>query len=174
MDNHNPNSTASLTHIALSVAALIAGGGCIFFFSRWIPFPGMKYLLMSPYLSLVMTIVMRRIPASNLLLKINTVFGLIMSLVTLYMGLAIFMTGLLSQLVYNLLPGHSVKKIRFSAASYSAFTVLTALLISKFMIGGPIFEAIHPLWMLSATLIGFGLGILGTFPGMQVAARVRS
>ncbi len=172
MSKHD-ESTISLTRIALSVAALIAGGGCIFFFSRMVPVPGMKYLLMSPYLALVMAIVMKKIRTRFVIMKINAVFGLIMSMITIYMGLAIFLTGVLAQLVFFLIPEDFKYRIQFVAGSYSGFTVASALLVSKFFIGGPVFEAISPVWILSAAVLGFGMGILGSIPGLQVAMRLR-
>lgn len=162
----------TLTQLAMTVAALIAGGYVIFIVSSFFPLPGIKYLLMSPYLSLVIAIVMRNIHTKVAILKINTVFALIMSMINIYMGLAIFLTGFCTQIVATLLVSFKYV-VQLSAASYSAFTVGSALLVSRVVIGGPIFKLISWQWIVLATLISFILGLLGGILGNQMAFKVK-
>lgn len=163
--------TQIITRIAMTVAVLIAGGYAIFILSSLFPLPGVKYLLMTPYLSLIITVVLKTIHTRYVVLKINTVFALIMSIINIYMGLAILLTGICAQVVVMLL-GSFKYGVQLSAASYSAFTVGSALLVSRFLIGG-VFEHISVGWIATAAVLAFAMGLLGSILGNQIAYKVR-
>lgn len=165
------DNTTTMTQIAMSVAVLIAGGSVIFFLSTFVTLPGSKYVLMAPFLGMVMTICIETIHTSWLVLKINTVFGGIMSFVNLYMGLAIWITGLLTEAIVRVIP---IKKAEamITAIVYSAITVLTTLVICKFMIGGVVYKTITPTWMLTGTLLGGALGAFGGYYGTIIGRRI--
>lgn len=148
--------TKDITHIAISVAVLISGGYAIFFISKLFPLPGVKYLMMAPFLSIVVYVMLMKVEARLTILMMGSVFGIIMGIMNIYMGIAILMTAVLSQVC--LWP---VKNQKFRAylggMLFPGFTGLTALWVSKYMIGG-IFEDISLPWVImtgiTCTLIG--------------------
>ncbi len=167
-----PTRTQAVTQIGMTVAALIAGGYGIFMLSSLFPLPGIKYLLMTPYLSMMIAFVMKTIRTQFVIIKINTVFALIMAMINIYMGLAIFLTGVGAQSVAILSKSFKFT-VYLSAAAYSAFTVSSALLVSKLLIGGPVFEVISLQWILTAACIAFAFGLLGSALGQQLAIKVK-
>lgn len=159
-------TTSALTNIAMGVGALIVGGLAIFSISRIIPFPGGKYLLMAPYLSMVIYVIMHRVPRSITPFLVGGVFGGIMGFVNLFMGLSIVLTGIGAAL--SSVPFKDEKhKIFIGATAFSTFTLLTSLNISKYMIGG-VFETIPNWWIYAATLIGTGFGAFGALIGRHI------
>lgn len=148
-----------LTNISIGVATMIVGGLAIYQLSYVLPIPGVKYILMSPYLSMVIFIMMNRIKGKYTLLKFGMTFGLIMIMMNLYMGLTIILTALLSQV--SILAINKEDQAFYGAVLFSAYTGFLALLISKYMIGG-IFMEISFLWLLITGLICLIFGITGT------------
>ncbi|MBC7960561.1 MAG: hypothetical protein H7X94_11880 [Vallitaleaceae bacterium] len=166
------SKTLIITQLAMTVAALISGGYVIFLASGLFPLPGIKYILMSPYLSLIIAIVMINVKTRWVVLKINTVFAMIMAIINIYMGLAIFLTGACTQIVATL-TGSSKFQVQITASFYSSFTVGIALLVSKLFIGGAVFEKISPIWIASAVLLAFVLGAIGSIFGTHIAHKIK-
>jgi energy-coupling factor transport system substrate-specific component len=158
--------TKVITNIAMGVGALIVGGLAIFSLSRAIPFPGGKYLLMSPYLSMVMYVIMRKAPSSLTPFMVGAVFGGIMTFVNIFMGIAIVSTGIGASLM-TMLTSHKKMKMIVGAVSFSSFTLATSLTLSKYIIGGA-FERIPLWWILIATLLGTLFGGIGTYAGTKI------
>ncbi len=165
------DSTKTMTQIALSVAVLIAGGSVIFLISTFVVLPGSKYVLMAPFLGLVIAICLETIHTSWLVLKINVVFGGIMALINPYMGIAIWMTGLLTEGVLRCIPAKRFQSMA-SAIIYSGMTVLTTLVICKVLIGGAVYEAISLSWIIAGTSLGGILGSFGGYYGIIIGHRI--
>ncbi|PKM93923.1 MAG: hypothetical protein CVU84_13520 [Firmicutes bacterium HGW-Firmicutes-1] len=164
-------TTQVFTKLAMSVAILIAGGYAIFSVGGYFPLPGIKYLLMAPYLSLIIAVVMKAIKIKYVVLKMSTVFALIMSVINIYMGLAIFLTGLCTQIVTMLLANFRYQ-VQVGAATYSSFSVCIALIVSRVFIGGPIFERISLCWIILAAFIAFIFGLIGSNLGNKIGNKV--
>lgn len=170
----NNNTKASeVAQIATAVSAIIVGGYGILVLSSPFAIPGLKYIMMAPYLSLVMSILLNRIKVSFVLLKANAVFAMIMSMINLYMGLAIISSGLLTEGLGLILGKKTPWSIRIVTSAYSGFVILTALPISKHLIGGALFESITSGWMIIAALMAFCLGLVGSLVGEFISKRLK-
>lgn len=156
--NNKRNDIRELTYIALGVAAIIAGGFGIFQLSLIFPFPGTKYILMAPFLSMMFMIVQTKVDRKFVLIKSGIVFGLIMSLMNLYMGVTILVTSILAQGTSLLLPVEN--KYYWGSSLFSAYTGFCALVISKYLIGG-VFGQISMVWITAVGLICFVFGLAG-------------
>ena len=154
-----------ITTIAMGVATLIGGGMGIYFLSAFFALPGSKYLLMAPYLSTIFYVMQYKLTSKYTLLKIGTVFALIMTVINIFMGIAILLTTLLTYL--TVLPFKSLDLRAFwGSVFFSGYTGGCALMITKYFIGG--LESVSNLWIAGIALICAGFGVLGT----SVAKRV--
>ena len=160
------NKSVILTYIALSVAIMIGGGFAILQFSLFFPFPGTKYMFMSPFLSIIIYVLLFKVPHPFTALKFGLVFGFIMFLINAYMGLAILITALVTELAVFLTPQNRYKPF-FAAISFSATTTMSALFVSKYLIGG-IFLEIPFFYIVIAGFISMLGGLLGTFIARRI------
>lgn len=167
-------STKDLTFYALLLAALIAGGYVLFILSRTIPIPGIKYVIMSPYFSLVLMLLMSRTPRKGAILLFNTGFAGIMSLMTPVMGFAILATGAMTECVFQITEGrlNILRQQSITAASYSAFSVLTSIVFAYWLTDVLIYELIGLMGTLALSLTAFTLGMVGSFAGILVRRRM--
>lgn len=148
-----------ITYASIAVAILITGGFLIFQLSLVIPIPGVKYILMAPYLSMIIYILLSKINSKFVLLKFGTVFGLIMMLMNIYMGFTIILTSLLTQgSIYGIKPKN---RALGGSILFATYTGMTALLISKYLIGG-VFLEITTNWLLVTGILCTLFGIIGT------------
>jgi hypothetical protein len=154
-----------ITYIALGVASLIAGGFAILQVSMVFPIPGVKYILMSPYLSMVIFILLTKAKGKYALLKFATTFGMIMMVMNIFMGLAIGITAVLSQ--FSIIRLKASGKAFYGAIFFSAYTGVSALTISKYLVGG-VFEEISWIWILLTGLICALFGFLGTILAKRI------
>ncbi len=168
----NRSNATEIAQIAIAVATIIVGGYGILILSSPLAIPGMKYIMMAPYLSMVLMILMNKIESKYVIVKVNTVFAMIMMMINLYMGLAIFLSGMLAQGVQLLLPKNTEWTKRVVCSSYASFVLLTALPISKYLIGGAVFEAIENKWIVIAAVIAFLFGYAGTLMGSFISKRM--
>lgn len=170
MNNKTHSTTREITYIAIGVSTMIVGGLAIFQLSLVFPIPGVKFILLAPYLALLFYILLSIIKQKNALIKIGCTLALIMVSINLFMGLAILLTSIISQLSITLI-SHE-KKPFYGAILFSGFTGLTSLLISKFVIGG-IFEEISNIWILFTFLICLGFGIVGTILAKRIMRHLK-
>lgn len=167
-------TTKDLTFFALLLSALITGGYVLYMVSRTLPIPGIKYVIMSPYFSLVLMLLMSRAPRKGAILLFNAGFAGIMSLMTPVMGFAILATGAMTEVVYSLTEGkfNRARHQVITAASYSAFSVLTSILFAYWLTEVLIYQIIGPIGTLILTLSAFALGLVGAWAGLLVRRRV--
>lgn len=147
-----------ITYIALGVVIMLIGGMLIFQMSLIFPIHGVKYILLAPYLAMVFFVILSKIKNSYGLLKIGCVFGFIMTMMNLYMGITIVITSILTQV--TIVPFSQAKKPFWGSMLFSAYTGIIALMMMKYMIGGA-FEAISNRWIFATGLICFMFGALG-------------
>ena len=81
-----------ITTFAIFIALMIVGGYILTFTSKSIPIPGSKFIVMGPYLTLVMILMLVRYPRFGTLSMINLVFGLLMVIFSPWMTLAIIIS----------------------------------------------------------------------------------
>ncbi len=168
--NKKQRNTKDLTSIALGVAAMIAGGIFIFQLSLIFPIPGMKYLLMAPFLSMMFMVVQSLVHAKYVVGKLGLTFGGIMMIFNLYMGVAILLTTILAQMTSLLIPFHN--KHFLGSSFFAGYTGICALLISKYLIGG-IYLEISNIWIVSVGLICFAFGMAGAFYAKKILRYLR-
>lgn len=164
--------TKNITEIGIALATLIVGGYAIFMVSGAIVLPGIKYILMGPYLSLVMTIVIRRIKTKYLIIKFNFVFAAVMSMLNPFMGLAILLTGIATEITSSVVKNNLNLKSIIAGTFYSGYVTMSALIVSKLLIGGPIFEKITNTWILTAFVIACLSGFIGSKVGSFISNRI--
>ena len=75
---------------------MMVGGYILTFTSKSIPIPCNKFIVMSPYLTLVMILMLFSYPRFGTLSMIILVFGLLMVIFTPWMTLAIIISGVLA------------------------------------------------------------------------------
>lgn len=160
--NKSASKTKELTYIALSLASLIVGGSVVYQVSMVLPIPGIKYVFLAPFMSMVIYILLSILNQKLVLLKMGMVFGLIMSMMNLYMGLAILMTAVSSQVVLTLYSGQ--QRPFLGGVAFAFFTGTSALFISKYMIGG-VFGSLSLIWILLVGLMCMVFGIAGSILG---------
>ena len=165
--------TSVLTQIAIAVAAIIVGGYAIYIVSSQLPLPGAKYTAMSPYLSLIIAVVLMSFNVKNIILLVNAVFAMLMTIINPYMGIAILTTGILTQSLDYLIPKGFKYRVYFVAASYSAFVSGTALMVSKLFIDSVVFDMITGLYLIVLMGIAFTLGLFGAHFGIIIGKRIR-
>jgi len=158
MQNKTYCDIKEITYVSVGVAVMIAGGFVIYQLSFIFPIPGVKYILMSPYLSIVIYILLSLVQREFTLLKFGAVFGFIMMLINLYMGIAIITTAILSQLTIVAIDNR--KKAFFGAILFSTYTGISTLIISKHLIGGIFSEITYP-WIIITGLLCSVFGIIG-------------
>lgn len=155
-----------VVNIAIGIAALIGGGMGIYAASAAFPIPGAKFMLMAPYLSIVLYIIQARVRSKFVVLKLGTVFALIMSFVNIFMGMAILMTGIMTQVsIYNI--KDPARQVFWGSVLFSAYTGLSALVVTKVFIGGVLASVPYTVLV----FISFLCGCFGIF-GTKVAKRV--
>lgn len=153
------SKSKEITTIAMGVATLIGGGMGIYFISAFFAVPGSKYLLMAPYLSTIFYVMQFKLKSKYTLLKIGTVFALIMTVINIFMGMAILLTTLLTYL--TVLPiNHIESRAFWGSVLFSGYAGGCALLITKYFIGG--LDAVSNVWILVVAVICAGFGVLGT------------
>lgn len=165
MSTASNSKVKEITYISIGVATLIAGGFAIFQISMFFPIPGIKYILMSPYLSMVIFILLSKVNDKFTLLKIGFTFGLIMMMINMYMGLTIVLTSILSQISINYLKNSF--KISFGAVLFSVYAGISALFVSKYIIGG-VFKEISNIWLLITGLICMIFGVIGVYLAKKI------
>lgn len=164
--------TKDITQIAMTVSAMLVGGFLIYMISSRFPLPGFKYAAMSPYLSFIVAMLLINFNLKRSVLIVNTVFAMVMSMVSIYMGLAIFSTGVLTQITQTMVPKGWRYKNTVVSALYSVYTVGTALTVSKLFIAKEIFEIITWPYVLALMTLAFVLGLLGAYAGDLLGNRV--
>lgn len=169
---HSKWKTKDITQIAMTVSAMLVGGFVIYLFSSRFPLPGFKYAAMSPYLSFVVAMILINFRLKGSVLMVNAVFAMVMSLVSIYMAIAILSTGVLTQLTQIMLPKEWRHKNLVVSAMYSVYTVGTALIVSKLFIAKEIFEIITWPYIFILMVLAFILGLLGAYAGALLGNRV--
>ena len=166
------NKTNQMTSIAIGVGILFTGGWAILMFSRLLPFPGGKYLAMSPYISLVIYVLQNKVPGTFTPFAFSLVFALLMLIINVFMGMAIFLTGILTSIPLIFIRSNE-RRARVAGILYSSFTLLTALLVSKYAIGG-VFLNIPDWWIGICVILGGILGTFGIIAGNRVLKSLKS
>lgn len=158
-------SAKDLTISGIGIAAMIGGGYFIYQLGYLFPIPGMKYILMAPFMGAILYIITSLVKHRFSLLIIGTAFAGIMTIINIYMGIAILGTTLLSTAIQFIIP---IRNKAFTGALvFPCFSTITALFISKYMIGG-VFLKINDLWIVAAGVLCLVFG----WGGVWLAGRM--
>ncbi len=155
-----------ITSVAIGIAAMICGGIVIYQVSTVFPIPGSKYMIMSPYLSMVIFILLSRISNKWAVLEIGCVFSFIMVFINVFMGVAIISTSMLTQLSIILIENPKTRAF-VGSLLFSGYTGFCALGISKYVVGG-VFRNISNTWLVYTGLICLVFGFFGTLLARRI------
>ncbi len=127
-------STRQLTYDALTLALLIVGGFILYYISSVVPVPGAKFLLMAPYLTIVLYYPVKRSPTPGTISLINLGFAALLSLMSFFMGIAIVLSGVLTDLtVLVLFRKYDTEwKRRVGISFYPAYAMPDVIVYNRF------------------------------------------
>lgn len=164
--NEQRSKNYELALIAVSVAMLIGGGIGIYMVSAVFPIPGAKYVMMAPVIASILYVLQMKLKGNHTLLKFGGVFALVMTLVNLFMGIAILITTLLTHVSIWWMKGDEHKAF-WGGLFFAGYTGLCALAVTKAFIPGLLDEVPY--------VVFFGVGALCmifALTGTSVAKRV--
>ncbi|WP_408955453.1 hypothetical protein [Natroniella sp. ANB-PHB2] len=164
-------TTKELVIISITVALMVVVGFIFYAVSNLLLFPGYRFIILGSFLGFMITIPILKIRKIGVITITSIVFAMIMSLISIFMGLAIIMTALATELTAFLLFKNYAKeyKIIFSAAFYPFYGALTFIYISSLLIGKNIYDLIGNLTLfLSSLIIVYGLGLLGSYISLNI------
>lgn len=166
--------TSDITYMSFSIILLLSGGYLLYYMSLLFPVPGSKFLIMSPYLSLVLFFPIKKIKKVGVMSLISIIFGLILSIFTLFMGIAIILTGILADLTTLVFIRNykTNKKIIISTAFYPLYAYTTSIYITNFITGNLLYNIVKIDIFIFIGLIIFLLGIIGSFIGNNIYKRI--
>ncbi|MPW25656.1 hypothetical protein GC105_07620 [Alkalibaculum sp. M08DMB] len=157
--------------IGLMAALTVVIGYVFYIVGSMFPIPGYKFIIFAPFLGFMIFIPTRKIQKIGVISAMSTVFAALMSPVSVFMGIAIFMTGITTDL-FTLIILHNYRhtwKITASAGIYPMFAVLWAFLVSYYFTGNAMYKLIGG-WI-SITLLCIVIYILGLL-GAYLANKV--
>ncbi len=157
--------------IALTAALMVAVGYVVFIVANFFPLPGSKLVIMTPFLSFMLTIPIIFIRKIGTVSIISFIFAFIMSFISLFMGLAIFVSGLLTDLLSLIILRNynSHSKIILSAAFFPVFSMITSFIVTNYITGNKAIFLIGNInTLIIITIIIFSLGILGSYTALKV------
>lgn len=149
-----------MTTIAMVVAGTAALG---YLLLTALPLPGMKLALLAPLLAMMIAIPLSLIRERGILLLTAVVLAAVMSLVSLLMGAAIVLTGLLEEAFALLLchPPYSRQAVRWLSSTFPTLCVAVTASVAHFVLGVPLlgitWSGLLPLMLLTQLLgmVGF-------------------
>lgn len=167
-------NTRDITFMSLTVVLLIAGGYLLYYMSLFFPVPGSKFIVMGAYLSLVVYFPMKKVNKLGTIALVSIIFGSILSIFTFFMGIAIILTGLLTDLTTFII-GRGYKNetvILVSAASYAFYSFLTSVYVTNVVSGNMLYDVISIKVFLVVGFIIFFLGLVGGKVGQMIYKRI--
>ena len=167
-------NTKDITFMSLTVVLLIAGGYLLYYMSLFFPVPGSKFMIMGAYLSLVVYFPMKKVNKLGTIALVSIIFGGILSIFTLFMGIAIILTGLLTDLT-TIIIGRGYKNetvILLSAASYAFYSFMTSIYVTNVVSGNMLYDVVSIKVFVLVGLIVFILGFIGAKVGQMIYKRI--
>lgn len=167
---HFKNKEISL--IGLTVALIVVIGFLFYYLSYIFPVPGSKMISMAPFLSFMFTLPVYKINKLGIFFIISLLFAIIMSFISIIMGLAILSAGLLTEL--SSFPFYFLSKKRktiVTTAFFPAFSFLSFLVTSQYLIGINVISDNSFLILTILLIITYILGILGSYLSVNIINR---
>ncbi|MCK8816402.1 hypothetical protein MWH28_03355 [Natroniella sulfidigena] len=167
-------STKELVIISITVALMVVVGFIFYALANFLLFPGYRFIILGAFLGFMITIPILKIRKVGVITVTSIVFAMIMSLISIFMGLAIVMTALATELTaFLLFRDYTTKhKIIFSAAFYPFYGAIIFVFISSLLIGKNIYDLIgSPTLFLISLVIVYGLGLLGSSASLNTIGK---
>lgn len=170
---HFKNREISLLGITV---ALIVVLGFVFYFSSYIlPLPGSKFLMMAPFLAFMYTFPLIKINKKGVILILSLLFAIIMSFITLIMGVAILSAGILTEITSYIFKNKNREtEIVFSTAFFPLYSYLSFIFLSEFMLGYNLLSENTSLLLIIIGAVIYILGVLGSKSAIKVNDKIKS
>mgnify|MGYP004703231359 CR=1 FL=1 len=170
--NERKSKNYEIALIAISVAMIIGGGIAIYMISAVFPIPGSKYVMMAPVLSTILYVIQMKLKDVYTIAKFGGVFALTMSIINLFMGLAILVTTLFTHV--SIVWMRDIEKRAFwGSILFAGYTGLCALTITKIFIGGIVDDVPYFIFIIIGLACSI-FGILGTIIAKRVLKHLPS
>ncbi len=160
-----------ITLIALTGALTVVIGYAFYIVGSFLPVPGLKFVIFAPFLSFMMFIPVIKIQRIGVMTAVSIVFAALMAPVTLFMALAIFLTGLTAEITAFLLFRNykTTWKMIGSVAFYPTYAVLWAFATARYFTGNALYSLTGG-WTFVVVLCLFiyGLGLVGGYLSNRV------
>lgn len=149
------------------VVIMVIGGYLAYLLSTVIPIPGSKFLIMGPFLTLVLMIPLERYPKLGTLSIINLVFGLVLFMITPWMTLAIVVSGLAADLAMLFPTSHWIKRV-VALGVYNTVSFGSTFYITNFITGNHLYVVVGPFMIAGILVLTFLAGVLGALAGRWI------
>lgn len=160
-----------ITLIALTGALTVVIGYVFYIAGSFLPIPGHKFVIFAPFLSFMMFIPVRKIKRIGVVTAVSVVFAALMAPITFFMALAIFLTGLSTEITtIFLFRNYSMTwKMIVSVAFYPTYAVLWAFFTARYFTSNAIYSLVGGwIFVVSLCLLIFSLGLLGGYLSNRV------
>jgi energy-coupling factor transport system substrate-specific component len=157
-------SIKDITFIAVLASVTVVIGFIFYFMSRFMPIPGNKFIIFAPFLGFIMYFPVKNKQKIGVITIFSLVFSFLMLFINFYMGLSIFLSGILTDL-YSLIFFQNYRqdwKMIASAGFYPTASFFWAFIMSYLFTGNMLFNLIAK-WeiIFSLIFIIYLLGIIG-------------
>lgn len=148
--------------LGIMAAVVVVTGFLLYFLSTFFPIPGMKFVFLAPLLSFIFALILRKVNKKGTITIFSLILGGILSFITLFMGLAILFTGLLTELTGFIIDSINDKKnIIYTSAFFPVYSLLTFGLITQFLLGEVFFTKDNLFLIIVVLVLVYSLGFLG-------------
>ncbi|WP_170834802.1 hypothetical protein [Natronincola peptidivorans] len=160
-----------MTMIGIVGALTVVIGYVFYFMGSFLPIPGHKFIILAPFLGFMLFIPVQKVQKIGVITTVSTVFAILMTPVTLFMGIAIFLTGITTDLITLLLfrdYKHSWK-IMASVGLYPMISILLTFFVSYHFTGNAMYKLLGN-WVHITILssIIYILGIVGAYLSSKI------
>jgi len=167
---HFKNKEISL--IGLTVALIVVIGFLFYYLSYIFPVPGSKMVSMSPFLAFMYALPVYKINKRGIFFILSLIFAIIMSFISIIMGIAILSAGLLTELtsyLFYYLPKR--RKTIITTAFFPSFSFISFLVSSQYLIGINMISNNSLIILTILLIITYMLGISGSYLSVNIINR---
>jgi energy-coupling factor transport system substrate-specific component len=157
--------------MALTASLMFVVGYFLFVIGSFLGIASSKFLMFAPFFSFMLTIIVNHLRKLWTVSLISFVLAFIMSFISIFMGAAILVSGIFTDILALLLfrGYNSDKKILFSIPFYSLFSFLTSFVIVNYITGNKVYIlATNPTILTVTSIVIYILGFIGSNVAMKV------
>ncbi|RKD33428.1 hypothetical protein [Thermohalobacter berrensis] len=151
--------------MGLTASLMFVVGYFLFISGTVLGIPGAKFFMFAPFFSFMLTVIVSCLRKIGVVSLISCVFAFIMSFISIFMGLAILVSGIFTDIIALILfKGYTTKKkIVFAIPFYPFFSFITASIVVNYVTGNKLFMlAPNPLTLIALSIIIYTLGFIGS------------